>query len=331
VLNDKLGGVQMNPLTIERIRQVAATLHYQPNSAARSLRTTHAGTIGVIARNLLHPFIAELLHVISAGCRARGYHLLLGHAEHSAAEGWSLGDILSADRVDGVLVLGDILSPQNREEDMAQLVRIHHHVVTIGGHPSLAGEWAILVDDVGGVTLALEYLVARGHHRIGYFSQRTGPESWEDQQRRAAYHGFLRTHGLPDSPDAELAVTDEIMSVQAALRTLFALPDPPTAVFVSNDVTALVTIKAAITAGIRVPDDLSVVGFDDIPFAALCTPGLTTVRQPIESMGECAARILLDSITGANQADGEAPAIPGTNTLIFSPTLVCRESARPIG
>lgn len=119
VLNEKTDGVQMSAITIERIRAAAETLQYRPNAAARSLRTTRAQTIGVIARNLLHPFIAELLGVISTACRARDYHLLLSHAEHSSTDGGMLGNILSADRVDGVLLLGDLLPELTRRGDGA--------------------------------------------------------------------------------------------------------------------------------------------------------------------------------------------------------------------
>ncbi|MGH2347462.1 MAG: LacI family DNA-binding transcriptional regulator [Chloroflexota bacterium] len=329
VLNDKMGGVKMSPATIERIRAAAITLHYQPNAAARSLRTTRAQTVGVIARNLLHPFIAELLRALSTGCRARGYHLLLGNAEQSTKADWMLGDILSADRVDGVLLLGDLLSDPGREEEMQRIIQRHGHVVTVGGHPSVAGEVSILVDDQRGVELAMDYLVAQGHRSIGYISQSIGAESWEDRQRRSAYRRFLKGHNLPWSAEAELVVTNRMESSQDALRTLRTLANRPTAVFVANDVTALVTIKAALESGLRVPGDLSVVGFDDIPFSALCTPGLTTIRQPIDVMGRHAAGILLDRITGTLSAERQGQEIPTSNTLIFPPTLVCRESACP--
>jgi LacI family transcriptional regulator len=213
---------------------------------------------------------------------------------------------------------------------MVQLIRTHNHVVTIGGHPSVAGELSIMVDDVQGVTMALEYLLAQGHRSIGYFSQHGGAESWEDRQRHATYRDFLRTHGLPHLPEAVMEVSNDIMSIQRALEVLLALPEHPTAVFVANDATALVTIKAAIAVGLRVPDDLSVMGFDDIPFAALCTPGLTTIRQPIEAMGQYAATILLDSIAGVDSVDTPALALLDTNTLIFPPALVCRDSVRAI-
>lgn len=327
VLNGKVDKVRISDATVERVRQAAITLRYQPNAAARSLRTSHTQTIGVIARNLLQPFAAELLRVIYTACRARGYYLLLGHAEHNSAEGEVLGSILSVDRVDGVLLMGDILPESRRREDMEWLIETHSHVVTVGARPSVAGELSILVDDSRGVALALEHLVALGHRSIGYISQLLGPESWEDQQRRLAYRHFLRTHDLPHVPAAEVASPHHLDGIQEALRSLLALPDPPTALFVTNDVTALMTVKAASTCGIRVPDDLSIVGFDDIPFSALSTPGLTTVHQPIEAMGQHAASALLDRIAARDAAERPGAGVAEGNTLFFPPTLVCRESA----
>jgi len=330
VLNNSFGGVPISPATVERVRRAARTLHYQPNAAARSLRTTRAQTIGVIARNLLHPFYAALLRAIYGACQERGYHLLVGHAEHDRAEGRVLGDILSADRVDGVLLIGDCLGGPDSQEDMERLVQTHRHVVTVGARPSVTGELSILVDDARGVALALEHLVAQGHRSIGYIRQRpvyAPVESWEDHRRRAAYRRFLHTYGLPYTPDADVVVSDQIEEVQEVLRRLLDLPQRPTAVFVNNDMTAIITIKAALTCGLRVPDDLSVVGFDDIPFAAHYTPGLTTIHQPIDAMGRHAVTSLLDRISGVEMA---APAAEtrDSETVLFPPTLVCRESVR---
>ena len=176
----------------------------------------------------------------------------------------------------------------------------------------------------------LEHLVAQGHRSIGYIRQRpvyAPVESWEDHRRRAAYRRFLHTYGLPYTPDADVVVSDQIEEVQEVLRRLLDLPQRPTAVFVNNDMTAIITIKAALTCGLRVPDDLSVVGFDDIPFAAHYTPGLTTIHQPIDAMGRHAVTSLLDRISGVEMA---APAAEtrDSETVLFPPTLVCRESVR---
>ena len=357
VLNNKVGGVRISDGTVERVRRAAQTLHYRPNAAARSLRTTQAHTIGVIARDVLHPFTAELLRVVYSTCQARGYHLLIGDVERNRTNGGVLSDILSADRVDGVLLLGDCLWGTGRE-DMERLVQTHAHVVTVGARPSLSGELSILVDDTRAVTLALEHLVSLGHRSIGYIRRNPTSSSspqwedhqrqtayrdflsaadlpytptaelvliWEDHQRQTAYRTFLNGADLPYTPAAELVVSDQIAAIQEALRSLLALPRRPTALFVNDDMTAIITIKAALMSGRRVPDDLSIVGIDDIPFAALCTPGLTTVRQPMDAMGSYAATCLLDRIGGAETADPPATTRVD-NTVFFSPTLVRRES-----
>ncbi len=327
VLNNKVGGVRISDGTVERVRRAAQTLHYRPNAAARSLRTTQAHTIGVIARDVLHPFTAEVLRVVYSTCQARGYHLLIGDVERNRTNGGVLSDILSADRVDGVLLLGDCLWGTGRE-DMERLVQTHAHVVTVGARPSLAGELSILVDDTRAVTLALEHLVSLGHRSIGYIRRNPTSSSspqWEDHQRQTAYRDFLSAADLPYTLAAELVVPDQITAIQEALRSLLALPRRPTALFVNDDMTAIITIKAALMSGRRVPDDLSIVGIDDIPFAALCTPGLTTVRQPMDAMGSYAATCLLDRIGGAETADPPATTRVD-NTVFFSPTLVRRES-----
>lgn len=326
VLNRSASAIAISPATVERVRKAAAELRYRPNAAARSLRTTKTQTVGVIARHLLHPFTAELLRVFYGTCQERGYHLLVGHAEHSQAEGRVLGDILHADRVDGVLLLGDCLWGSGRHEDMERLIQTHNHVVAVGARPSVAGELSILVDDARGVDLALEHLVALGHRHIGYLRLRHASTPWEDQQRQAAYRHFLSTHDLPHTPAAEMSIIDQVEEVQAALRSFLALPHRPTAIFVNDDMTAIITLKAARGCGIGVPDDLSIVGFDDIPFSSLCAPGLTTVRQPIEAMGRHAATVLLDRIGGVStETTAETPG-RDTDTMFFPPTLVCRES-----
>lgn len=327
VLNDTGTGVRISAATVERVRHAAHELRYIPNAAARSLRTTRAHTIGVIARDLLHPFTAELLRIIYSTCQARDYHLLVGHVERNKMEGRVLSDILCADRVDGVLLIGD-----TGADNMERLIQMHTHVVAVGARPSHAGELSILVDDAHAVTLALEHLVSLGHRSIGYL-RRTPPAAavaqWEDYQRQTVYRTFLRAAGLPYTPEADLVVPDQIEKIQEALHALLSLPHHPTALFVNEDMTAIITIKAALTSGIRVPEDLSIVSIDDIPFAALCTPGLTTVRQPLEAMGHYAATYLLDGINGI-ETPPPAPdtaELRDTHTVFFSPTLVRRESA----
>lgn len=280
-------------------------------------------------QDLLHPWAVELLRTVYAICQARGYHLLLAHAEYSRDEGRELSGILHADRVDGVLLIGDVLGQaderQGREE-MAGFVQLHRHVVSVGGQPSMAGELAVTVDYVLGTYLALEHLVNLGHRLIGYIGVRTGVEGWGDRQRRGAFRSFLDAHGLPREPAHELIVPGDIESVREALQAMVARQQRPTAIFANNDYLALVLLRAALTCGIRVPEDLSIAGFDDISFATLCTPSLTTVRYPIDEIAQAAAHALLDTIEGRTSGDGSGASRSG---VVFGPTLIYRESSGP--
>jgi len=224
----------------------------------------------------------------------------VGNAEYHAGEGWTmgaLGDILGPERVDGLLLLGDVLPLTLNHEGMAAFVQEHRHVVTVGCRPILAGEIAISVDNTRGVTLALDYLFALGHRSIAYIGPDQWPMSWEDEQRWEAHARFMEAHGLPYGPAYSADVRGHDLAVaRKALQRVLAAPARPTAAFVSNDMSALLLLKAALTYGLRVPDDLSLVGFDGIQSAELSTPGLTTVRQPIEAIGRYAADALLDKI-----------------------------------
>ena len=330
VLNERERSVPISASTIERVRDAATALRYRPNAAARSLRTTKTQTIGVIAQDLLHPFAAEFLRIVYGVCQARGYHVLVGHAEQNAHESVALGDILSPDRVDGLLLIGDVLHHAADEAEMQSILQLHRHVVSVGCRPSAAVALSVSVDNAAGVEMALSYLVELGHRSIAFIGsapETDDRESWESQQRHDAYHRFITSHDLPWSSAWELVATDDLTAAQEDLRRLVASAQPPTAAFVINDWTAVVTLKAALTSGLRIPDDLSLVGFDDIVFSRLCSPGLTTVHQPLDAMGRHAANALLDTIDGLPLSPPPLGSLeragPG---IVFAPTLIRRES-----
>jgi DNA-binding LacI/PurR family transcriptional regulator len=178
--------------------------------------------------------------------------------------------------------------------------------------------------------LALNHLVDLGHRSIAFIGStpETGERaSWESQQRHDAYHRYITAHDLPWSPTWELVATEDLTVAQDDLQHLLAAPQPPTAAFVINDWTAIITLKAALTCGLCIPDDLSLVGFDDIAFSRLYSPGLTTVHQPLDAMGRYAANALLDTIDGLPLS----PPPPGSDeeagaSVVFAPTLMRRES-----
>jgi DNA-binding LacI/PurR family transcriptional regulator len=333
VLNNRNSGLAISPSTRERVRNAAAMLGYRPNAAARSLRTTKTQTIGVIVHDLLHPFTTELLDAIYAACQGRGYHLLVGNARLSQRERVVLGDILSHDRVDGLLLVGDVLWQAEDDVELQMVRQMHHHIVAIGCAPSVAVDLTVAVDNAAGVEMALQHVFELGHRSIGYVvgpPRSDGRDHWEVQQRHAAYRRFMVSHHLTWTPTLESVVPDNLAAAQIAIQRLVSGPGRPTACFVINDWTAIMMLKAASMCGIRVPDDLSLVGFDDITFSALCTPGLTTIHQPLDVMGHYAANGLLDVIEGVRLPDAAATPTHEAGALqLFLPTLIRRESAGP--
>lgn len=326
VLSGSAGAVAISEATANRVRTVARELRYRPNPTARNLRTNTTQTVGVIVRDLLQPFSAEFLRAIYAACDSRGYQVLIANAEKNQDTGWALGNILHPDLVDGILLVGDVVPASVGPAEMAAFVDDHDHVVTVGCRPLMAGEVPIGIDNTAGVLLAMQHLHDRGHRDIAFIGANALPGPWEDVLRWQTYQRFMAEHGLAWEQQYRGTLGDnDIDAARDIMRDMLAKPVRPTAAFVTYDMAALVLLKAAQGAGLRVPDDLSLVAFDDIPFAALSTPGLTTVRQPIDAMGRYAANILLDQIMGIEQT---TPLPTDAGPVIFQPALIERQTVR---
>jgi LacI family transcriptional regulator len=192
----------------------------------------------------------------------------------------------------------------------------------------MAGEVSICVNNAAGVTEAMQHLYSRGHRDIAFIGAREPPGKWEDMLRWEAYRRFMDEHDLPWERQYMGTLWDSrLSSAQDVVRGMMSAPVRPTAAFVTYDLAALVMLKAAQSLDLRVPDDLSLVAFDDIPFAALSTPGLTTVRQPIDAMGRYAANVLLDMIMGV---ENTTPIPDDSGSVIFPPILIERETVRDL-
>jgi LacI family transcriptional regulator len=324
VLSGAAGSAAISEATANRVRTVAETLRYRPNPAARNLRTNKTRTVGVIVRDLLQPFSAEFLRAIYAACDDRGYQVLIANAENNLDAGWALGNILHPDLVDGILLVGDVVPAAVGPLEMKAFIEEHGHVTTVGCRPVLAGEVSICVNNEAGVTQALQHLYDRGHRDIAFIGARALPGKWEDLLRWDAYRRFMDQHDLSWERQYMGTLWDSLLSsAEEIIREMVLAPVRPTAAFVTYDLAALVMLKAAQRLNIRIPDDLSLVAFDDIPFAALSTPGLTTVRQPIDAMGRYAANVLLDRILGVEHA---TPTPDDSGSVIFQPVLIERDT-----
>ena len=309
------GSASVSEATRRRVLDVIAELGYEPNAAARALSTGRTGAIGVVAPFFTEPSVIERIRGITHGLAAAGYQLILfdveGPEQREAAFRAPIG------RVDGLVAI--TLGPTAAELD--RLTEAGLPLVLIDqAHDTVP---AVTVDDVEGGRLATEHLLALGHERIAF----AGTEEPMDfrftatSRRREGYAEALAAAGL-EAPERELVLLGAHGREGGAAtgRRLLDRPAPPTAVFAVSDMTALGVLEAADELGLRVPEDLSVVGFDDVEVARYA--GLTTVAQPLRESGAHGAELLLDMLEGRG---GTARRLP--LELVVRATTA--ESARP--
>jgi DNA-binding LacI/PurR family transcriptional regulator len=315
VLSGAQTAVPIAPETRDRVLRAAEALRYRPHPLARGLRGGGTALLGLVVRDIADPFFTAMLKVIALEARARGYNLVLGDARSSAQEAQALRQVLEVRHCEAILLVGDVVDEPRLLEELTgtdvALVALCHGSRT----PGLA---TVNTNGERGAWLALEHLYALGHRRIALLDA-----GWigDVEPRRAAYRQFVRERELYSPPGYQPVVPNELGGGQDACQRLLRLSKPPTAMFATSDVLAIGALTAAQAAGKQVPRDLSVVGFDDIPFAAFTVPPLTTVRQPIEAM----ARLGID-LALRRAANPGAP----TETYSLDPELIIRMSTMPV-
>jgi LacI family transcriptional regulator len=314
------GYADVSPSTRQKVLASAQVLDYSPSAAARTLVTQRSQLIGVILftghehPDLQHPFFLEVLAGLKHFLGAEGYDLLLFSSEQPSAEGalHSYARRARHHRVDGVVVLavddGDDPEVQKLLDAKTPMIAVDLVV---------AGEAASYVasDNLGGARLAVRHLHALGHSRIATIAGLAHTKPAAD--RLLGYRAEVQGLGLELRPEYEAEGDFYAESGEAAMRALLALPTPPTAVFAASDLMAVGAIKAIEDAGLSCPDDVAVVGFDDIQLAELVSPALTTIRQDKRGLGAAAARSLVQMID-------DPAAVPPIWTLPVE--LVIRES-----
>jgi DNA-binding LacI/PurR family transcriptional regulator len=318
ILNDTPLVVSISRETRERVLAAAQELAYSPNPHARGLRGAPTMLLGAIVRDITDPFFADAIDALSLEARQRGYSVVLGHARERADEALVLATVLEARRCDAIVIVGDI---RNQPRLLEDLERVHVHVPVVAvWHGARYGFLTVNVDNRHGVMTALRHLARFGHRRIGFVGD---PVLGDIQERQAAYEEFLADQRVEIPPGYIQHARNTFAGGVAAFEALRALPDPPTGVVAATDVLAIGILHAASDQGVAVPDELSVVGFDDIPFAAMTVPALTTVRMPVEKMIRAAVAMAVD-----NRLRNAAGTPRGLR--VFRPTFVVRRStAKP--
>jgi DNA-binding LacI/PurR family transcriptional regulator len=307
VLNDSPSARSIPQETKNRIRAAAKELNYRPNFFARTLRNKRTYTIGVIAEEIGDSYSSPIISGIEQYLRKREYFFLTVVHRHDPALLSRYSQLLSERGVEGIITVDTTV----QEAPMLP-------TVAIAGHKKLKGVTNIVLDHQHAAVLALNHLKELHHERIAFM--KGNPISSDSLDRWDAICHVAAEIGIAIDPDLTVQIdTDDPtpMLGYPFTKQLLARQKPFTAIFAYNDMSAIGAIRALQEQGLRVPQDISVLGFDDIPGAAFHNPSLTTVRQPLNRMGEVAAQTLLDRIEGKKEYPSE---------IAIEPELVVRES-----
>ena len=285
------GSAQVRPATRDRVLDAVRVLNYRPSSVARNLSLQRTMVVAALLPWFTNPSAVQRVRGIVEGLSSSRYDLMVFDIESEARQRRAFELFDRGDRADGLLVVSTL--PPEQEVERIQAARIPCILVD-AVHPALP---SIAVDDVAGGELATRHLVELGHRRIALIGDPPPEFRFEwSRDRTRGYERALRRAGIEVRPEYVREGTRLLHVARAIAAELLALPERPTAVFASSDTQALGVLEAARALGIGVPQELSVIGFDDIEVASYV--GLTTVRQPLAESGRRGAQLLLRALGG---------------------------------
>lgn len=291
--------------TRQRILDAIETLGYVPHSAGRNLRTQKSYTIAGIIPDITNPFYPAFERGIQDVAREHGYDLITCNTDGVAAHEASYLRLAQQGRVDGLVgVFFHLSSVQLRPllERGVAIVRLEPTRKRVGPLPLDN----IYVDNTGAAHAATTFLIERGHRRIAMLAGRSGPQ----QARVRGYRQAMADHGLPVSDGLVMGSGFTEDDGYRDMQAILAHDPRPTAVFAANDLIAMGALIALRHAGLRVPEDIAIIGFDDIPAARLVHPPLTTVSQFPEQLGRRAAEMLFERLEGTITGGGRCELMP---------------------
>jgi DNA-binding LacI/PurR family transcriptional regulator len=308
----------VNATTRSLIKQAAEAMGYRPNIAARSLRTDQTNTVGIIADDLLSPFVPSIVRGIQDYLKPFDYLSLIINSDWDPNVEQEAINTLVSRPVDGLIFVeySHLAVSESLERSKKPYIFVHR----LFGSSVLN---SVVPDDFYGASLAVRHLVALGHRRIAYIN---GPEGWYSAKRRlAGYKSELAAHNLDFDPALLQPGDWEYEGGCTAAQNLLAVTPRPTAIFAANDLMALGAIGAIQDAGLNVPGDIAVIGYDNRDFTRIFRPRITTVSMPVYEMGRTAAELLLRQIEDGRQ---ETPEIQVKGRLVIRETCGADESQR---
>lgn len=311
VLNRSPAAAAIPQCTKERIQAAAQKFDYRPNFFARSLRKQQTFTVGVLVPEISEGYAALVMSGIEDYLLQAGYFYFVASHRHRPDLIEEYPKLLLGRAVEGLIAV-----------DTPYRQKLPIPVVTISGHHRVEGVSNVVLNHHRAACLALQHLAGLGHQRIAFIKGQAF--SSDTETRWHAIHEAMHSLGLPLIPKLTVQLTGDSSSPELGYevcRQLLASGERFTALFAFNDTAAIGAIRALREAGLRVPEDASVVGFDDIQSAAFQNPGLTTVRQPLRKMGEIAAETVIQRVTSSSRSYPKL--------ITVDPELVIRESTGP--
>ena len=301
--------------TAERVRLAAKQLGYRPNPIARALRGEHTYMLGLVVREIADPFFAGMIEALNAKARAINYNMILSHVHSDPDEGLQMARVLDSRLCDGIILLGDL---RNDEQFIQMVLTEKQPMVALCRGSKIKSLPAINCNNREGMQSLIDYLLGLGHKRLAFIH---GGWIGDIRERLDTFLEY-RDKNLADTSFSWFQA--ELNSVEGgyrAMKQLLEMVPRPSAVLASDDSMAIGVLQAAYEAGLRVPQDISITGFDDIELAKYTIPALTTVRQPINKMAEKAIELIIDQVQGKKVQEA-SPFIE------MEPKLIIRNSTK---
>lgn len=314
VLSGRSSGVPIAGETRRRILEEARRNNYRPNPLASGLRGAQTRLIGVIVGEITGPFMAAALDALAAQAAARGYNMVVGNARGRADEAVALGNVLETRHCDSIVLLG---ATRDRPWLLDDLRLTGVPIVAMGQGIVLPGIPTVNVDNRAAVAVAVRHLAKLGHRRIAFVG---GHPVGDIPVRQSTFIELMQELGYELPHELIKVVDDDPSGGVAAVHSLLQASPRPTAIVCATDTLALGVLHGANAIGIRIPDDLSVTGFDDLFFSAFTVPPLTTLHFPISEM---AAVVVREAISPGDQSGD-------TVERVIEAPFVVRESTGPV-
>lgn len=301
----------VSPELAQRVRESITALGYERNSLAQGLKTQTSHTIGLIISDITNPFFTSVVRGVEDVANAQNFSLILGNTDEDIKKEMGYINLLESKRADGLIV-----ALTNGNHDYLRTWPRHHlPLVSIDRSLFQAGIDAVLVDNVGGARLAVEHLIGLHHRRIGIVTGIAGITTTEE--RLIGYKQALEAHNIPFEPALVAEANSRVDGGEQATRHILSQTERPSALFVMNGLMVIGALQAINQLGLRCPQDIALVGFDNLEWASVVYPRLTTISQPTYEIGQQAAHLLFERMKNRQAAPRE---------IRLAPRLIIRES-----